>query len=61
MAFAGRVVFSVYVAVKRVRSSNRHDNMIGDFFIILFTDEDSDGRSDHEDTIQNGNELPDLT
>ena len=60
MALAGRIVFSVYVAVKRVRSSNRRDNMISDFSIYLFTDEVPVGHIDHEDTIENGNELPDL-
>ena len=61
MALAGRAVFSVYVAVKNVRSSNRRGNMISNFFIYLFTDKDPAGYSDHENTIQNGNELPDLT
>ena len=61
LALAGRVAFSVYVSVKRVCSSNRRCNMIADFFIYLFTDEEPAGHINHEDTIQNGNELPHLT
>ncbi|XP_062500180.1 uncharacterized protein LOC134177418 [Corticium candelabrum] len=57
----GRLVFSVHVAIKRVRSSNRRDKLIADFFIYLFTDEDSAGRSDHKDAIQNRNEMSKLT
>ena len=53
---AGRLVRSVYAAVKKVRSTNSPCKIVN-FFIYLFTEEDP---KHHESSIQNENNLPSL-
>ncbi|XP_062512220.1 putative leucine-rich repeat-containing protein DDB_G0281931 [Corticium candelabrum] len=52
----GRLVRSVYAAVKKVRSTNSPCKIVN-FFIYLFTEEDP---KHHESSIQNENNLPSL-